>query len=131
MDEGNIVTTGEQASAKVTRTWRENIPATSNPAGSDGVCIAQIGPVAAGQNWFVEFVRIKHTSVTLLPTLEVFKNGQNDLSSIDSDLNGQDNFETFPTPGCWLGEGEILIFVWSGCDSASVGKANSQVRKDG
>ena len=132
METGNIVTTGEQAVAPVSkREWRTNIPVASKPAGSDGICTAQIGPVSNGQTWFVEWARVKNNS-TGLTSLELFKNTIDDFHSVDSTLNGNDNWFSAPgSPGYWLGQSEILIFQWNSADAGSIGVVNAQVLVNG
>src|SRR5271157_1014757 len=133
MDSGKITTTGERAvgSAPV-RSWRTNMPVASNPAGSDGICTAILGPVPSQQVWMVEWSRIKCDSSS--PTaLEMFKNTIDDLHSIDSiqaniTVSANDNVEYMPQPGIYLGEGETCIFVWSSASLAAVGKVTSQVK---
>jgi len=111
------------------RSWRVNIPKASNPAGSDGVCQVQIGPVSNGQTWFVEFVRVKNSTAGDT-SVEFFKNNVDDLHSIDSSPTaGDDNWFSAPgSPGYWLGEGEVLYIVWNGCDLGAIGIVNSQVK---
>jgi hypothetical protein len=128
MDEGKITTEGEQSAGSApTRSWRTHMPVASKPAGSDGICVAQLGPVSNSQTWYVEYARVKNNSGT--PTaLELFKNTIDDLHSIDSTAVGNDNLETPPTPGIYLAEGEILIFKWTGASLNAVGVVNAQVR---
>jgi hypothetical protein len=121
------------APAIPSRQWRENVPATSNVAGSDGICTAQIGPVANGQTWFVEWLRIKNTS-TAATSVELFKNDPSlPLNSMDSSpTEGNDNWFSAPgSPGYWLGVGETLIVQWAGCNAGDVGSVNTQVLKNG
>ena len=113
------------------RVWRTNIPVASNPAGSDGVCTAQIGPVSNGQTWFVEFARVKNNS-SAQTILELFKNSVDDFHSIDSTISGNDDWFSAPgSPGYWLAESEILIFRWGNCDPGSIGVVNAQVLVNG
>ena len=132
METGNIVTTGEQpVSPANPRTWRTNIPVASNPAGSDGICTAQIGPVSNGQTWFVEWARVKCNSGS--PTgIELYKNSVDDFHSVDSSTVGNDNWFSAPgSPGYWLGQSEILIFQWNSADAGSIGVVNVQVLVNG
>ena len=131
-NQGEIISQAESGPpATPARQWRTNIPVASNPAGSDGVCTAQIGPVSNSQTWFVEWVRIKHGSNTMT-SLELFKNSIDDFHSIDSTLDGNDNWFSAPgSPGYWLGQGEILIFQWQTADVGTVGVVNAQVLVNG
>jgi len=132
--QGHIITTGEQpVAATSARSWRENIPATSNVAGSDGICTAKIGPVANGQTWFVEWIRVKNSS-SGASSAEIYKNDPSiPLNSVDSaPLQGNDNWFSAPgSPGYWLGVGETLIIQWTTADPGSVGSVNTQVLKNG
>ena len=113
------------------RQWRTNIPVASTPAGSDGVCSAQIGPVSNGQAWFVEWARVKSNSSSPT-TIEIYKNSVDDFHSVDSSGVGNDNWFSAPgSPGYWLGESEILIFVWTLADQGSIGVVNAQVLING
>jgi hypothetical protein len=127
--QGEIISQPE-ASPPITpaREWRRNIPVASNPAGSDGVCTSQIGPVPNGQTWFVEWIRVKNNSGSGTG-VEIFKNSIDDFHSVDSAvLAGNDNWFSAPgSPGYWLGESEILIFQWVGADQYSIGVVNAQV----
>ena len=128
MEEGHIVTTGEQAVAPVSkREWRTNVPVASKSAGSDGICTAQIGPVSNGQTWFIEWARVKCASSS--PSgIELYKNSIDDFHSVDSSTVGNDNWFSAPgSPGYWLGESEILIFQWNGVAQGSIGVVNAQV----
>jgi hypothetical protein len=130
--QGRIETQSEGGVPYAPKTWRENKVATTQPADASGLCDCQIGPVPSGQQWYVEWARVKHTSTTLT-TLELFKNQIDDLHSVDSignaiASNGNNNLESPPTPGIYLGEGEILIFHWTLADMYTVGKVNTQVR---
>ena len=127
---GEIITTGmAQTGSTPKRVWRTWFPQASNPAGSDGICKVILGPVPSGQSWLVEFARIQNNS-SAASDLEVFRNDENNpLSSIDSAPGaGNDNSETFPSPGAWVGEGDKLIYVWSNADAGSVGTVNAQVK---
>jgi len=128
MEEGKISTQDEvNPGSTPTRSWRTHMPVASKPALAAGVCIAQIGPVSNSQTWYIEYARVKCNS-TPQTTLELFKNTIDDLHSIDSTATGNDNIETPPTPGIYLGEGEILIFQWTGASIGAVGVVNAQVR---
>ena len=133
-EQGQIITTGEQpVPSTAARSWRERVPATSNVAKSDGICTAKIGPVPNGQTWFVEWLRVKNTSVGA-STVELFANDPSiPLNSVDSaPLQGNDNWFSAPgSPGYWLGVGETLIIQWTTADAGSVGSVNTQVLKNG
>ena len=128
LDVGQIITTGEvQLGSKPKRSWRQWYPQASNPAGSDGICRVAIGPVLSGQNIMVEIVRVQNSS-GVATDLEVYRNDENPLSSIDSAPgDGNDNTETFPTPGAWLGEGDEMIFVWRNASAGAIGSINAQL----
>ena len=131
-NQGEILTQAESGPPPTpARQWRTNIPVASNPAGSDGVCTAQIGPASNGQTWFVEWVRIKNNSGSPT-TIEIYKNSVDDFHSIDSAGVGNDNWFSAPgSPGYWLGESEIMIFVWDLADVGAVGVVNAQVLVNG
>ena len=133
-NQGNVQSPAEPTAPAVpARSWRENIPATSNVAGSNGICTAKIGPVANGQTWFVEWIRVKNTS-SGASSAEIYKNDPSiPLNSVDSaPLQGNDNWFSAPgSPGYWMGVGESLIIQWTGCNAGAVGSVNSQVLKNG
>ena len=131
-NQGEIISQPESGPpATPKRQWRTNIPVASNPAGSDGICTAQIGPVSNGQTWFVEWARVKCASGS--PSgIELYKNSIDDFHSVDSSAVGNDNWFSAPgSPGYWLGESEILIFQWNGVAQGSIGVVNAQVLVNG
>ena len=131
-NQGEIITQPESGPPPTpARQWRTNIPVASAPADANGVAVAQIGPVSNGQTWFVEWARVKNNS-TGLTSLELFKNTIDDFHSVDSTLNGNDNWFSAPgSPGYWLGQSEILIFQWNSADAGSIGVVNAQVLVNG
>ena len=131
-NQGEIITQPESGPPPTpARQWRTNIPVASAPADANGVAVAQIGPVSNGQTWFVEWARVKNNS-TGLTSLELFKNTIDDFHSVDSTLNGNDNWFSAPgSPGYWLGQSEILIFQWNSADAGSIGIVNAQVLVNG
>jgi hypothetical protein len=67
-----------------------------------------------------------------MTALELFKNSIDDFHSVDSTLDGNDNWFSAPgSPGYWLGQGEILIFQWQSADVGTVGVVNAQVLVNG
>jgi hypothetical protein len=50
-----------------------------------------------------------------------------DSLDVASGASGNKNVHTFATPGCYLGEGDSLIYVWHGATPGSFGRLNAEV----